>query len=163
MRLAKSGSTAYQLEQCDANIAALDRFVSRQGLPSKIHSDNGSNFVGTAAELKKFFENLGNRGAISTRYICCRLLISKMDCDSIVVTVPRPDTIRKMSLKLQKLPYVTSRQLSRKPKFSIKSRYRPYRLHNLIRDFREILRRQIQSRSYDASRSILLITAIADE
>lgn len=40
----------------DAFILALKRFVSRRGKPTKIYSDNGTNFVAAASELK----NLGN-------------------------------------------------------------------------------------------------------
>lgn len=35
-----------------AFLATLDKFVARRGLPSQIHSDNGSNFVGAEAELR---------------------------------------------------------------------------------------------------------------
>ncbi|CAG7687347.1 unnamed protein product [Allacma fusca] len=35
-------------------IAALHRFVSRRGLPSEIHSDCGTNFVGASKDLKEF-------------------------------------------------------------------------------------------------------------
>lgn len=39
----------------EAFIQSLRRFVSRRGRPSKIFSDNGSNFVGALRELKQFF------------------------------------------------------------------------------------------------------------
>lgn len=35
----------------DSCIAALHRFVSRRGVPTQIHSDNGSSFVGARNEL----------------------------------------------------------------------------------------------------------------
>lgn len=41
-----------------AFLAALTRFVSRRGLPSQVHSDNGSNFVGADAELRHTLEQL---------------------------------------------------------------------------------------------------------
>lgn len=44
----------------EAFVAALDRFVSRRGLPSLIRSDNGTNYRGTANYLNdvyKFLEN----------------------------------------------------------------------------------------------------------
>lgn len=40
----------------DAFMAALKRFTSRRGKPDKIYSDNGTNFVGAARELKLFFK-----------------------------------------------------------------------------------------------------------
>jgi len=39
----------------DAFLAALKRFVSRRGLPSHIHSDCGTNFVGADRELRSLF------------------------------------------------------------------------------------------------------------
>ena len=39
-------------------LATLKRFVSRRGLLTEIHSDNGSNFKGTANDLKHFYEFL---------------------------------------------------------------------------------------------------------
>lgn len=39
-------------------LAALTRFVSQRSLPSQIHSDNGSNFMGANAELKRTLEQL---------------------------------------------------------------------------------------------------------
>lgn len=40
----------------DAFIATLDRFISRRGKPSIIHSDNALNFVGANNELSKIYE-----------------------------------------------------------------------------------------------------------
>ncbi|XP_017489493.1 PREDICTED: uncharacterized protein LOC108377740 [Rhagoletis zephyria] len=42
----------------DAFIAALKRFVSRRGLPSDMHSDNGTNFIGANRELMKSFKQM---------------------------------------------------------------------------------------------------------
>lgn len=42
----------------DAFLAALRRFVSRRGKPSKIYSDNATNFVGADTDLKNFLERL---------------------------------------------------------------------------------------------------------
>lgn len=42
----------------DAFIAALTRFISRRGLVTDLHSDCGTNFVGTASTLKKCFQDL---------------------------------------------------------------------------------------------------------
>ncbi|XP_064382855.1 uncharacterized protein LOC135331570 [Halichondria panicea] len=42
----------------DAFIACLKRFISRHGLPSLIWSDNGTNFVGAARELKDLYQFL---------------------------------------------------------------------------------------------------------
>ena len=39
-------------------LATLKKFVSRRGLPTEIHSDNGSNFKGAANDLKHFYEFL---------------------------------------------------------------------------------------------------------
>lgn len=36
-------------------IATLDRFIARRGLPTHIHSDCGTNFVGAARKLKELF------------------------------------------------------------------------------------------------------------
>ena len=45
----------------DAFIACLRRFISRRGCPSLIWSDNGTNFVGAAREIKELFEFLRNQ------------------------------------------------------------------------------------------------------
>ncbi|XP_062704539.1 uncharacterized protein LOC134286864 [Aedes albopictus] len=40
----------------EAFIAALQRFVSRRGLPREMHSDNGSNFRGAKSELNELYK-----------------------------------------------------------------------------------------------------------
>lgn len=49
-----------KLNSLDTNsfINAFRRFVSRRGVPSKIWSDNGTNFVGANTELRKSFEEI---------------------------------------------------------------------------------------------------------
>ena len=42
----------------EAFIACLKRFISRRGLPSLIWSDNGTNFIGAARELKELYQFL---------------------------------------------------------------------------------------------------------
>ena len=42
----------------EAFLACLRHFISRRGIPSLIWSDHGSNFVGTARELKALFKFL---------------------------------------------------------------------------------------------------------
>ena len=42
----------------DAFIACLRRFISRRGKPTLIWSDNGTNFVGAANELRELVEFL---------------------------------------------------------------------------------------------------------
>ena len=42
-------------------IAALERFISRRGLPCHIHSDNGKNFTGAKNELQEFYNKLQSR------------------------------------------------------------------------------------------------------
>ncbi|CAI6354007.1 unnamed protein product [Macrosiphum euphorbiae] len=49
----------------DAFIAALNRFVSRRGLPVNIYSDCGTNFVGAAAQLKELVNHPDNQGRLS--------------------------------------------------------------------------------------------------
>lgn len=43
--------------ETDSFINALQRFVSRRGLPEEIRSDNGTNFVGAAREIGKLIQN----------------------------------------------------------------------------------------------------------
>jgi len=45
----------------DAFLAAFKRFVSRRGLPSHIHSDCGTNFVGASRELKSLLSSQHNK------------------------------------------------------------------------------------------------------
>ena len=55
----------------NAFIACLRRFLSRRGCPSLIWSDNGTNFVGAAGEIKelfKFVKNQDTRDKVS-RYL----------------------------------------------------------------------------------------------
>ena len=40
----------------EAFLAVLKRFVSRRGLPSTIHSDNGTNFVGARNDLQELYK-----------------------------------------------------------------------------------------------------------
>ena len=52
---------AIHLEACsdlsaEAFLATFARFVGRRGLPSKIYSDNGKNFIGASKTLKKDFD-----------------------------------------------------------------------------------------------------------
>ena len=53
---------AIHLEACsdlstEAFLAAFARFVGRRGLPSKVYSDNGKNFIGASRMLKKDFDD----------------------------------------------------------------------------------------------------------
>ena len=34
----------------------LDQFITRRGIPAEVFSDNGSNFIGAQAELKKIYQ-----------------------------------------------------------------------------------------------------------
>lgn len=40
----------------EAFLAALQRFVSRRGVPEEIYSDNGTNFMGARSELHELYE-----------------------------------------------------------------------------------------------------------
>lgn len=48
-----------------AFVAALQRFVSRRGVPREIHSDNGSNFRGAKAELHSLFLLFNDQVAVN--------------------------------------------------------------------------------------------------
>ena len=39
-------------------VAALERFVSRRGMPAHFHTDNGSNFIGARNKYKQFYQFL---------------------------------------------------------------------------------------------------------
>ena len=39
----------------DSCLVAINRFIARRGKPATIISDNGTNFVGSARELKDYF------------------------------------------------------------------------------------------------------------
>ena len=45
----------------EAFIAALKRFLARRGLPSHIHSDCGTNFVGASKQLKEFHQLVSSK------------------------------------------------------------------------------------------------------
>lgn len=45
----------------DAFLAALQRFVSRRGIVSEMHSDNATNFYGTNNELHKLYKMFRNQ------------------------------------------------------------------------------------------------------
>ena len=47
----------------EAFIARLRRFISRRGLPTLIWSDNDTNFVGAARELKDLTESLAKQNS----------------------------------------------------------------------------------------------------
>ena len=51
----------------DAFLASLDRFVSRRGVPSDIYSDNGTNYVGAARQLKALFHDPELQSEVSNR------------------------------------------------------------------------------------------------
>ena len=50
-------------------LQALQRFIGRRGLPRDVYSDNGSNFVGAARELKKLFQS---GTSLSSTKLCAR-------------------------------------------------------------------------------------------
>ena len=58
-------------------IAALKRFISRRGLPTELHSDNGSNFKGAANDMKNFYQFLANDS--TQRAIYHHLLFSRIN------------------------------------------------------------------------------------
>ncbi|XP_011689310.1 PREDICTED: uncharacterized protein LOC105450902 [Wasmannia auropunctata] len=48
----------------EAFLAAFKRFVSRRGLCSTLYSDQGTNFVGADAELRRLFREAGHKGSL---------------------------------------------------------------------------------------------------
>ncbi|MBM6549247.1 DDE-type integrase/transposase/recombinase [Streptococcus dysgalactiae subsp. equisimilis] len=45
----------------DSFLMALDRFISRRGIPKVLYSDNGSNFIGAEAELRSLCKSFDNK------------------------------------------------------------------------------------------------------
>lgn len=58
-----------------AFIDALTRFVARRGIPNRIYSDNGKNFVGTANELPKLFYEASSQESQAIRKEFTRMSI----------------------------------------------------------------------------------------
>ena len=56
----------------EAFIACLKRFISRRGLPSLMWSDNGTNFVGAARQLKELYQLLQEQSTQDSinHYLC---------------------------------------------------------------------------------------------
>ena len=54
----------------DAFLAALDRFVSRRGIPSNVYSDCGTNYVGAARQLRTLFRDAKVQQRISAHLSC---------------------------------------------------------------------------------------------
>ena len=50
----------------DSCLLAIQRFASRRGLPSVFYSDNGTNFVGSANEIKSFVKELSEPNEIES-------------------------------------------------------------------------------------------------
>ena len=46
-----------------AVLATLNRFTARRGIPAEVFSDNGSNFIGAQAELKKMYQLAQDRSS----------------------------------------------------------------------------------------------------
>lgn len=55
-----------------AFIAALQRFVSRRGVPEEIYSDNGSNFIGAKSELKELSELFKKQQTEKQIFVFCQ-------------------------------------------------------------------------------------------
>lgn len=56
----------------DAFFSAFDRFISRRGLPSDVYSDNGTNFVGAASQLRKLYEQFSGSQSLICDYMSTR-------------------------------------------------------------------------------------------
>lgn len=56
----------------DACLAAIDRFISRRGLPSNIYSDQGRNFLGAARHLKDMYNLLKDSNEIIADHLAKR-------------------------------------------------------------------------------------------
>lgn len=54
----------------DAFLATLDRFVARRGIPNSMYTDCGTNYVGTAKQLKQLFDEASNQHALYGRIPC---------------------------------------------------------------------------------------------
>jgi len=67
----------------DAFLAAFQRFTSRRGLPSVVHSDRGTNFQGANKELRAAFQ-----AAIGSETLRARLLQDKVEWNFIPPAAP---------------------------------------------------------------------------
>ena len=70
----------------EAFIAALKRFISRRGLPTSIHTDNGTNFVGAKNDLQELYRFLSSSTASSS--IQSFLLTNRITWHNIPVRAP---------------------------------------------------------------------------
>ena len=50
----------------DSCLLAIQRFIARRGIPSRFESDNGTNFVGAAKELRGFANVLKEEESIQS-------------------------------------------------------------------------------------------------
>lgn len=66
MELARDLST-------QAFIDALSRFVSRRGIPSRIYSDRGNNFIGAANELPNLWYDIDSKESQDIQRECTRI------------------------------------------------------------------------------------------
>ena len=57
----------------EAFLASFKRFVSWRGLPTDVFSDNGSNFMGAANELKDVYYSLSQAKSRSQIQAFCRI------------------------------------------------------------------------------------------
>ena len=48
-------------QSTQALLAALDRFISRRGLPLHLYSDNGPNYTGARNQLRKFYQMMASK------------------------------------------------------------------------------------------------------